>query len=187
MITPVALNRATPLRHSRGPRRPDADPDGVWRAARPASLVSLPTAAGRLCHDPRMSRAKTIQPRLRVGDAERDACVAALIEHHLHGRLSVDELDRRQRSALAAVTDDDFRPLLADLPLEGASSTTAAARTSQSPGKVGLVLLGMSPLLGGAFVAQAYWQHSAAGPFLGILLGGALGYATHAATSRSRH
>ena len=53
---------------------------------------------------------------VRIGDEERDACVNALNEHHARGRLSVDELDRRQRAALSAVTDADLSTLLADLP-----------------------------------------------------------------------
>ena len=52
---------------------------------------------------------------VRVGDAERDACIGSLTDHHLHGRLSVEELDRRQRAALNAVTAD-LAALIADLP-----------------------------------------------------------------------
>jgi len=53
---------------------------------------------------------------VRIGDQERDECVNALNEHHARGRLSVDELDRRQRAALVAVTDADLAALLVDLP-----------------------------------------------------------------------
>ena len=53
---------------------------------------------------------------VRIGDEERDVCVNALNEHHARGRLSVDELDRRQRAALVAVTDADLAALLVDLP-----------------------------------------------------------------------
>jgi hypothetical protein len=53
---------------------------------------------------------------VRVGDAERDACMADLNEHHVLGRLSVEELDRRQRAALSAVTAADLAALVADLP-----------------------------------------------------------------------
>ena len=132
-----------------------------------------------------------MQLRMRVGDAERDACVAALIDHHLHGRLSVEELDRRQRSALAAVTTDDLRPLLADLPDREALATPAArpaspAVVSDVAATAGHLLVRVTPVLGGAWVAQGLWQYSAEGPFLGALVGGALGYATHAVVSRFR-
>ena len=63
-----------------------------------------------------ISRGDAKQLSVRVGDAERDACVSALIDHHLHGRLSVEEHDRRQRAALAAVTAGDLGLLLTDLP-----------------------------------------------------------------------
>jgi Domain of unknown function (DUF1707) len=53
---------------------------------------------------------------VRVGDAERDTCMTALAEHHVDGRLSVEELDRRQRAALCAITAADLAGLLTDLP-----------------------------------------------------------------------
>src|SRR4051794_32382258 len=53
---------------------------------------------------------------VRIGDEERDDCVNALNEHHARGRLSVEELDRRLRAALEAVTDADLSALLLDLP-----------------------------------------------------------------------
>jgi hypothetical protein len=56
---------------------------------------------------------------MRVGDSERDACMAELTEHHLQGRLSVEEFDRRQRAALVAVTAADLQALVADLPSSG--------------------------------------------------------------------
>ena len=84
------------------------------RAERCGASCRCRQTAVALCHHPRMTlpRGEMVQSRMRVGDAERDACVAALIEHHLHGRLTVEELDRRQRSALAAVTTDVHLPLL---------------------------------------------------------------------------
>jgi len=50
-----------------------------------------------MCHHPAMEMFldATSPSTLRVGDAERDACVATLIGHHLHGRLSAEEFDRR--------------------------------------------------------------------------------------------
>lgn len=56
------------------------------------------------------------QAAVRIGDAERDACVDELVEHHAQGRLTLAELDQRQTAALAAVTSDDLTTLLADLP-----------------------------------------------------------------------
>ena len=51
-----------------------------------------------------ISRGDMKQLTLRVGDAERDACAAALIDHHLHGRLSVEELTAdRERLSLRSL------------------------------------------------------------------------------------
>jgi hypothetical protein len=127
---------------------------------------------------------------LRVGDAERDACSAVLIDHHLHGRLSVDELEQRQRMALDATTADDLRRLLADLPTDAArTGPSRIALPSGKPGttiSAGRWLLPIGTVLGGASFSQWAWQYSAEGPFLGALAGGALGYAVHAAVSRFR-
>src|SRR5215203_2400761 len=53
---------------------------------------------------------------VRVGDVERDACVEKLIENCVQGRLSVEELGRRQREALEASKAADLAGLVADLP-----------------------------------------------------------------------
>jgi hypothetical protein len=70
------------------------------------------------CHDALMGSRGVVswEPNLRIGDAERDSCLAALTEHHMLGRLSVQELDERQRAALAAVSRADLDALLSDLP-----------------------------------------------------------------------
>jgi hypothetical protein len=64
--------------------------------------------------------------QVRIGDAERDECMATLTEHHVRGRLSVEELDRRHRAALVAVTQADVDALFTDLPV-GASPRGAVA------------------------------------------------------------
>jgi len=53
---------------------------------------------------------------IRVGDAERQAVVAALGEHVAAGRLDLGEYDERVVAAYAARTRADLAPLLADLP-----------------------------------------------------------------------
>ncbi len=54
--------------------------------------------------------------QLRIGDAERDAAVAALGEHYAAGRLTREEFDDRAGRATAARFDADLAPLFADLP-----------------------------------------------------------------------
>jgi len=53
---------------------------------------------------------------LRIGDAERDAAIAALARHFADGRLTQDEHEERTALALKARTGADLRVLFADLP-----------------------------------------------------------------------
>jgi DNA-binding MarR family transcriptional regulator len=55
-------------------------------------------------------------PRLRVGDADRDAAAAALSEHFAHGRLTLDELSARLDATLSATTHGELARALQDLP-----------------------------------------------------------------------
>jgi DUF1707 SHOCT-like domain len=52
----------------------------------------------------------------RVGNAEREAAIAALNQHWQAGRLDPSEHERRTTAAYAAVTRGDLDALLADLP-----------------------------------------------------------------------
>ena len=67
--------------------------------------------------------------QVRVGHDERDACFATLLHHHMEGRLSVEELDRRQSAVLNAVTAADLSHLLADLPSSSDVRQTQAVRS----------------------------------------------------------
>jgi hypothetical protein len=53
---------------------------------------------------------------LRIGDAERDAAIAALSRHFADGRLTQAEHEERMALALRARTGADLRVLFADLP-----------------------------------------------------------------------
>jgi len=130
-------------------------------------------------------------PTLRVGDSERNACAVTLIEHHLQGRLSREDLESRQRLAMAAVTDDDLRLLLADLPrsdvtpLPSRNTGPLSARSADLAKALrGLLLAG--PVLAVAAVAQPAWQYSGEGHFITATVAGAVGYATHAVSTRLR-
>jgi hypothetical protein len=52
----------------------------------------------------------------RAGDVERTATCEVLAEHFVSGRLSRDELENRLGWAMRAVTEDELRQLIADLP-----------------------------------------------------------------------
>ena len=151
-----------------------------------------------LCHDAvvEISRGALKQGLVRVGDAERDACSAALIDHHLHGRLSIDELERRQRASLVAVTEQDLSLLLADLPeqqsaTERRRSGTPSRETPQEVTRVAIRLAPVVAVLGGAWFTEWLVQiNSIAGTaglgFGGAIATGALAWATHAVIGRSR-
>jgi Domain of unknown function (DUF1707) len=63
----------------------------------------------------------------RVGDAERARTADLLKEAHVAGYLSLNEIDERLGAALAARTRDDLDRLVADLPPEWLSATSAGA------------------------------------------------------------
>ncbi len=53
---------------------------------------------------------------VRIGDADREAAIAALGEHYAAGRLDKDEFDERSAEVWGAKTAAAIRPLFADLP-----------------------------------------------------------------------
>ncbi|WP_297741579.1 DUF1707 domain-containing protein [uncultured Tessaracoccus sp.] len=86
-------------------------------------------------------------PRLRIGDADRDAALTVLQEAHAAGRLDLAELEERQEQALHARYRVDLDELINDLP-EGrvlitqsdaapASAPAVSARSSHVPTRVG--------------------------------------------------
>jgi hypothetical protein len=142
-----------------------------------------------LCHHPGVNTSASGVDRyapLRIGDAERDSCLAALTEHHVHGRLSIDELDRRHRAALGAVTNADLAALLADLPQSDSAWRPRAEGLdwwSLDP-KVRAVRMArwaatpVSLVAGGALVASASTQTDETNFVVGVAAS-ALGYLTH--------
>ena len=69
---------------------------------------------------------------LRIGDADREAAVAALGEHFAQGRLTKEEYDERAEVAWSARTGSQLAPLFGDLPGPGPAVSRAAA-TAQQP------------------------------------------------------
>jgi hypothetical protein len=79
-----------------------------------------------------------MNPELRIGDAEREAAVAALSDHYAAGRLSKDEFDERTAAALTAPTMSALAPLFGDLPAPhaaGSSVSTTPATSTPHPGR----------------------------------------------------
>src|SRR4051812_20961282 len=114
-----------------------------------------------------------------------------LTEHHVRGRLPVEELDRRHRAALTAETDAELASLLVDLPssparrshlavtgdwwnLEPKVRAARMARWAASP---------VSLIAGGVLVASVNIQTDEAG-FAAGLGAATLGYVTHLLVAR---
>jgi hypothetical protein len=98
---------------------------GAFRRRRPSG--KLAAMAGRAA-----------TPDLRVSDEERNDAAAALREHCLAGRLSVNELDERLAAAYAARTATELARLVADLPGEQLADATARSGHVRSWRRFGL-------------------------------------------------
>ena len=126
---------------------------------------------------------------VRIGDAERDTCLEALGEHHAHGRLTADELERRQQAALTAVTEADVAALLSDLPATNRQVTSLRAPERASVvdnwlrGRTIAELAAVSCSLtaGGVLVADLTTDEHAFVVGFGAT---ALGYVTHLLSSK---
>jgi hypothetical protein len=73
-----------------------------------------------------------MNPEMRIGDAEREAAVAALGEHYAAGRLTKDEFDERSERAYAARTTAELHPLFGDLPGATTRSSAGPARSARA-------------------------------------------------------
>ena len=65
---------------------------------------------------PAGARQRAAGPYLRIGDADRDATVAALCDHFAQGRLTAEELGARLDAVLAATTQGEVARATWDLP-----------------------------------------------------------------------
>jgi len=73
--------------------------------------------------------ARPADPRVRIGDAERDRVIDQLADHHAAGRLTLAEFEDRMAAASTARTGADLALLTADLP------TPTAPPADRSPAR----------------------------------------------------
>jgi hypothetical protein len=81
--------------------------------------------------------ARPADPRVRIGDAERDRVIDQLADHHAAGRLTLAEFEDRMAAASTARTGADLALLTADLP---APTAPPADRSPARPAARGLQL-----------------------------------------------
>ena len=55
-------------------------------------------------------------PRLRIGDADREAVLALLQDAYAQGRIDIEEFEERQRRCVAAKYSEDLASIVSDLP-----------------------------------------------------------------------
>ena len=76
-------------------------------------------------------RDETGAPALRASDADRDRVAAALREHRVAGRLTLDEFSERVAAAHDARTLDELEQLTRDLPATGSAASSPRRRPTR--------------------------------------------------------
>jgi hypothetical protein len=76
-----------------------------------------------------------LNPDIRVSDADRDRVAAALREHSVEGRITLDELNERLETTYSARTLGELQAVTADLPEHDAYQLPipAALRSGSAP------------------------------------------------------
>jgi hypothetical protein len=108
----------------------------------------------------------------RAGDQERNAVCSQLSAHFAAGRLSADELDARLGAAVQAVTLQQLRQLLSDLPAPGRAVHPVRAAAPAGPTWGALEVIALLVMLGALGVAAiAVLGLGAMGQFAALTLG----------------
>jgi hypothetical protein len=113
---------------------------------------------------------------LRVSDTEREQATSSLREHTATGRLTIDELDGRLQTALAARTQGQLDALFEDLPAQPRRGPGSPAR-ARALG----VRIHAGAYLWATLAMIAIWAATGTGYFWPIwpILGWGIGVASH--------
>jgi hypothetical protein len=77
---------------------------------------------------PARTLSRPADPRLRIGDAERERVVDQLADHHAAGRLTQPEFEERMASAWSARTGTELEALVRDQPAPSGPPARPPAR-----------------------------------------------------------
>jgi len=139
--------------------------------------------SNRWAFGPAARRADSVDPQLRVSDAERADVADRLSKHYSDGRLDQAEFNERLDQAMKAKTQSDLNGLFADLPATEDPGTQVRQRTSAPPPRtrrprhriIGLVLvIVIAALIGNALALPFYpvfFWHPFGGLFPWLLIG----------------
>ena len=94
-----------------------------------------------------------MDPRARIGDAERDRATSALSQHYADGRLDHEEYDERLDAIWSAKTSADLAVVFHDLPRQPATPPPAPPPAVRGQGRrlpwlpILFLLIGLSIIL----------------------------------------
>jgi hypothetical protein len=134
----------------------------------------------RWTRGPAARRASSVDPQLRVSDAERADVADRLSKHYSDGRLDQAEFNERLDQAMKAKTQSDLTGLFADLPPTGDPGKEVRQRSAPPPPRrprhriIGLVLIiVVAAVIGHALALPLvpFFWHPLGGLFPWLLIG----------------
>ncbi len=132
----------------------------------------------RWAHGPAARRASSVDPQLRVSDAERADVADRLSKHYSDGRLDQAEFNERLDQAMKAKTRSDLNGLFADLPAAEDPGKEVRQRSAPPPNRrprhriIGLVLIiVIAAVIGHALALPFFFWHPLGGLFPWLLIG----------------
>jgi hypothetical protein len=132
----------------------------------------------RWARGPAARRASSVDPQLRVSDAERADVADRLSKHYSDGRLDQAEFNERLDRAMKAKTQSDLNGLFADLPAAEDPGKQVRQRSAPPPNRrprhriIGLILIiVIAAVVGHALALPFFFWHPLGGLFPWLLIG----------------